>query len=157
MNLRSTVVIIYALIGAMMTPGMVGAQVTPPNEIRVIVTNLRNDHGRVGCGLFKGPDGFPRDKAKEYRGTWASITNSTAVCDFKGVPAGDYAVTVLHDENLNGKMDFNMLGIPTKGYGFSNDAKATVKPPSFEAAQVTYSGTGTLDVPIKIVYWTKSL
>lgn len=133
------------------------AQSTPPNEIRIIVTNLRNDHGRVGCGLFKGPDGFPRDKAKEYRGTWASITNSTAVCDFKGVPTGDYAVTVLHDENLNGKMDFNMLGIPTKGYGFSNDAKATVKPPSFEAAEVTYNGNGVLNVPIKIVYWTKSL
>jgi uncharacterized protein (DUF2141 family) len=146
-----------ALIGAMVSPELAEAQNAPPDEIHVIVTNLRNDHGRVGCGLFKGPEGFPREKSKEYRGMWAPISQSTAVCDFKGVPAGAYAVTVLHDENLNGKMDFNMLGIPTKGYGFSNDAKATVKPPSFEAAEVKYSGSGTLDVPIKIVYWTKSL
>jgi uncharacterized protein (DUF2141 family) len=39
----------------------------------------------------------------------------------RGIPAGTYAVTVLHDENSDGKMDFNWIGMPTKGYGFSID------------------------------------
>jgi uncharacterized protein (DUF2141 family) len=123
----------------------------------VVVTGLRNDHGRVGCGIFNGPEGFPREKRKEFRGMWVPIKGNTARCDFKDVPAGNYAATVLHDENVDGKMDFSLIGIPTKGYGFSNNAKTTLSPPSFDAARVTYDGKGTLSVPIRIVYRTKSM
>lgn len=121
--------------------------------IRVVVKGLRDNNGRVGCSLFNGPDGFPRVKAKQFRGMWAQKHNHVAICDFTGVPAGTYAVTVLDDSNMNGKMDFNFIGLPTKGYGFSNDAKATLSPPSFNAASFTYSGVGTMTVPIDIVYW----
>ncbi len=133
------------------------AQPGPTGELRVVVTHLRNDNGRIACALFNNADGFPRDKSKAYRTMQATIKGDTAVCDFKNIPAGQYAVTVLHDENLNGKMDFTRLGIPTKGYGFSRDAKATLSPPSFDAARIDFNGIGTKDVPIKIVYWTKSL
>jgi uncharacterized protein (DUF2141 family) len=37
------------------------------------------------------------------------------------LPAGEYAVQVLHDENDNGKLDTNFMGMPTEGYGFSNN------------------------------------
>lgn len=121
--------------------------------IRVVVKGLRDNNGRVGCSLFKGPDGFPRVKAKEFRGMWTQKHNQVAVCDFTGVPAGIYAATVLDDTNMNGKMDFNFIGLPTKGYGFSNDAKAMLSPPSFSAASFTYSGVGSMPVPIDIVYW----
>ena len=54
-----------------------------------------------------------------------------AVCDFTGVPPGTEAVTVLDDSNINGKIDFDFIGLPTKGYGFSNDVKATLTPSGF--------------------------
>ena len=73
---------------------------------------------------------------------------------FIGLPAGSYAVSVLHDENSDGKMDFNWIGVPTKGYGFSNDAKAVLlAPPSFHAASFDYDGRGLLAISINIVYW----
>ena len=124
------------------------------NGIRVVVKGLRNNHGRVGCSLFNGPDGFPRHKEKQFRAMWTPKHHHVAVCDFTGVPGGTYAVTVLDDTNMNGKMDFNFIGLPTKGYGFSNDAKATLSPPSFNAASFRYSGKGSLPVPINIVYRT---
>jgi uncharacterized protein (DUF2141 family) len=37
------------------------------------------------------------------------------------LPAGTYAVQVMHDENDNGKLDSKFMGIPTEGYGFSNN------------------------------------
>jgi uncharacterized protein (DUF2141 family) len=126
----------------------------PSSGIRVVVQGLRNDQGRVGCSLFKGPDGFPRDKDKQFRGMWTKKHNHVAVCDFPGVPAGTYAATVLDDTNMNGKMDFNFIGFPTKGYGFSNDAKATLSAPSFDAASFKYTGEGSLPVIINIVYRT---
>ncbi len=122
--------------------------------IRVVVKGLRNNEGRVGCALFNGPDGFPRHKTKAYRHMVAEKHDNVGVCDFTGVPAGTYAVTILDDTNMNGKMDFNLIGLPKKGYGFSNDAKATLSPPSFSAASFTYSGTGSLEVPINTVYRT---
>ena len=62
------------------------------------------------------------------------------------------AVTILHDENSDGKMDFNWISMPTKGYGFSNDARATLLPPSFDAASFGYDGEGILSISIDIVY-----
>jgi uncharacterized protein (DUF2141 family) len=48
-----------------------------------------------------------------------------------------------NDENMNGKLDTNWLGIPEEGYGFSNDVKALLDAPSFSAASFQYDG-GTL-------------
>lgn len=74
------------------------------------------------------------------------------MCEFKKIPAGTYAVTILHDENSDGKMNFNWIGMPTEGYGFSNGATATLLPPSFDAASFRFDGEGILSITIKIVY-----
>jgi uncharacterized protein (DUF2141 family) len=50
---------------------------------------------------------------------------------------GTYALAVIHDANSNGDIDLNIFGIPTEAWGFSNDAKGTLGPPSFDAAAVT--------------------
>jgi len=122
--------------------------------IHVVVKGLRDDRGRVGCSLFNGPDGFPREKAKQFRGMWVPKHDRIAVCNFVAVPAATYAVTVLDDSNMDGKMGFDFIGLPTKGYGFSNDAKATLSPPSFKAASFGYNGESWQTVTIDIVYRT---
>jgi uncharacterized protein (DUF2141 family) len=125
---------------------------TPATGIRAVVEGLHNNQGRVGCALFNSAEGFPREKTKAFRHMWTSKHDNVAVCNFTDVPAGTYAVTVLDDSNSDGKMDFNLIGLPKKGYGFSNDAKATFSPPAFSAASFNYSGKGSLPVPINIVY-----
>ena len=102
-----------------------------PSAISVEVTGFRTDNGQLGCSLFKGPDGFPRDGSKVFRHMWAPIKDGRAVCIFPGVPAADYAVTIFHDENGNKKFDSNFVGYPLEGYGFSNNVK-----PVFESARV---------------------
>jgi len=151
--MKRSLLLIAALVASLLVshgPALCAASDT---GIRVVVRGLRNNLGRVGCSLFNGPDGFPRVAAKALRSMWAQKHEQVAVCDFTGVPAGTYAVTVLDDTNQNGKMDFNFIGLPKKGYGFSNDAKATLSPPSFSAASFSYSGEGSLPVTINIVYW----
>lgn len=68
------------------------------------------------------------------------IKDTQARCDFADIPPGKYALAVIHDENMNGKLDANRLGIPTEGYGFSNDAAALLSAPSFRAASFAYDG-----------------
>jgi len=79
------------------------------------------------------------------------VRNTEARCDFEDIPPRTYALTVIHDENMNGKLDTNWLGIPTEGYGFSNDAKALLGAASFSAASFRYAG-GTLDLTISLHY-----
>lgn len=101
--------------------------------LTVRVHGLENDRGRVAVALFASAEAFP-DQKRASRGQLAKIEKGRASVRFEGVRPGVYAVAVLHDENQNDKMDFNFLGMPLEGYGFSNDASAPFGPPSFEAA-----------------------
>jgi uncharacterized protein (DUF2141 family) len=56
---------------------------------------------------------------------------------FAGLAPGRYAVKTFTDENGNGRLDTNLVGLPTERYGFSNDAVGRMGPPDFEAAAVT--------------------
>jgi uncharacterized protein (DUF2141 family) len=59
------------------------------------------------------------------------VEGETCLIRFAGLPAGKYAIRYFQDENLNGELDKNKLGIPTEGYGFSNDAYGMFGPKPF--------------------------
>jgi uncharacterized protein (DUF2141 family) len=120
--------------------------------IKVGVTGFRNYNGKLGCSLFNGPEGFPRDGSKVFRHMWAPIQNGRGECFFTGLPAGDYAVTIFHDENNNGKFDENWMGMPLEGYGFSNNVKPMLKAPSFDDCKFHYEGIGIKEIPIEMIY-----
>jgi uncharacterized protein (DUF2141 family) len=113
----------------------------PCNAIHVRVLDIRNSTGSVACALFDSPDGFPVEFLREATNVMViKVRHSQARCDFEDIPPGTYALAVIHDENVNGKLDTNALGIPTEGYGFSNDAKAWFGAPTFRAASFPYDG-----------------
>lgn len=124
----------------------------PDGTLRVEVTGLRDDKGQVGCLLFDKAKGFPNDNVAAKQAVLTKIAGGRATCTFAGVATGDVAISVLHDENLNGKMDSNLFGAPKEGYGFSNGAKAhTFSAPSFEEARFAFAGAGR-SITIPVVY-----
>jgi len=52
------------------------------------------------------------------------------------VPKGTWAVLAYQDENGNGELDRNLLGIPKENYGFSRDAASKFGPPGFDDAAI---------------------
>ncbi|GAB4160615.1 MAG: DUF2141 domain-containing protein [Winogradskyella sp.] len=70
-----------------------------------------------------------------YKGAISKITNKGCVLTFEGLPEGTYAVSIFHDENDNGKLDSNFMGIPKEDYGCSNNAKGFMGPPKWEDAK----------------------
>jgi uncharacterized protein (DUF2141 family) len=124
---------------------------TQENQIQVEIGGLRNDKGQVVCALFSSAADFPKNKQKAVSGTTAAIADRHAVCEFHGVVPGTYAVSAFHDENSNGKLDSNFLGIPREGVGASNNAKGHFGPPKFEAAAFRFDG-GRLELKITIGY-----
>jgi uncharacterized protein (DUF2141 family) len=109
--------------------------------IHVKILNIRNSTGSVACALFESPQGFPSEYLLSATNVMIiKIRKAQARCDFEDIPPGTYAMAVIHDENMNGKLDTNWIGIPTEGYGFSNNAKGLLGAPSFADASFTYDG-----------------
>jgi uncharacterized protein (DUF2141 family) len=130
---------------------LVEAQSSTESLIHVEVEGLRNDTGKVLCALFSSADGFPGKPEKALARTGSVIVGRRAVCDFPGLAAGTYAVSVFHDENSNGRLDRKVFGIPREGVGASNGAKGHFGPPRFEAAAFRFPGGG-LELRIAVQY-----
>ena len=75
-------------------------------------------------------EGAPR--AAEAR---IKVVDQKARAELKGLSYGTYAVAMYHDRNANGKMDKNAMGIPKEPYGFSNNARGIMGPPSYKKAK----------------------
>lgn len=71
---------------------------------------------------------------------------------FKDLPQGTFAVTVLHDENNNGKMDKKFFGMPKEGYGASDNPKKKMRAPNFNEAKFSLNGSEQT-IKIALIYW----
>lgn len=132
-------------------PAIVFAQSSCPG-IHVKILDIRNSAGNIACALFESPVGFPTEFMHSANNIMLiKIRDTQARCDFLDIPPGTYALAVIHDENMDGELDTNWLGVPTEGYGFSNDAKASMGAPSFDAASFSYDGR-SLDLTITLNY-----
>lgn len=139
-GMRTSVVALLAVLLISPLPA-VAESPSPCPGIHVKILNIKNNVGNIGCALFDSPDGFPTKFLHHATHIIVSkIRDTQAHCNFVGIPHGRYALAVIHDENMNGKLDTKWLGTPKEGYGFSNNAKAIFGPPSFSAAGFSYEG-----------------
>lgn len=77
-------------------------------------------------------------------------TTAAQTLRFEGLPSGDYALALIHDENGNGKLD-TMMGIPREGFGFSRNPAIRFGPPKFSEARISVT-SGAVDQNVKVKY-----
>jgi uncharacterized protein (DUF2141 family) len=120
--------------------------------LQVELTGLRNDKGHVLASLYNSPVGYPDDPSKAFRKQKILIRNRKATLTFSSIPAGTYALAILHDENDDLKMNTNWIGLPKEGYGFSNNVMGTFGPPSFKKASFRCNGSKDSKIIIRTRY-----
>lgn len=111
--------------------------------VDIIVTVSKIDQSKPGNILIMlyGQDGFPKDHAKATQIKVMKAVTESVTVGFSSVPA-EFAIKILHDEDLSGQVSKNWTGIiPAEGLGFSNGAKLSFGPPSFEVAKLTLKNT----------------
>jgi uncharacterized protein (DUF2141 family) len=118
--------------------------------LRIHATGFRSQKGMADAVIFASPDGWPEQKDKSVADDAVPISGSEATFTFK-LPPGKYAVAVLDDANENQKLDRNLLGVPTEGFGFANNPPVFLTAPSFAQAAVPLLCPVTR-VPVKIIY-----
>jgi len=94
-------------------------------KLEVEITGIRNNKGNLMLELLDSNE-------KAITQEMSPITDNKCSFTFSDLAPGQYAIRYYHDENLNGKMDTNLVGKPTEGYGFSNNVIGKMGPPAFE-------------------------
>lgn len=135
MSRKSISTLILVCLPLLFSVGHVGASDEPQRaNLTVRVIDLRNHKGDLIFGVFDRPDGFPSVKEKSV-GWQVKPAESADVVEFTiKLAPGKYAASVLHDENRNGKMDRDTVGLPVEGYGVTNNPKPRLRAASFKEA-----------------------
>jgi uncharacterized protein (DUF2141 family) len=101
--------------------------------LRVRVVDARGRQGQMIFGVFDQLKGFPSEEKHSVNWQAKRADSGETVFECR-LPPGKYAASVLHDENGNGQMDTNLLGIPKEGYGVTNNPKPKRRAARFDEA-----------------------
>lgn len=116
--------------------------------LTVVVHDVKVAKGKVAIALYNDARVFLKAKLK-LDSRWVAAHPGEVTVQFENLPAGNYAVSVMHDENENGELDSNFVGIPTEGFGFSNDAKAMFGPPSYDKCVFHHQAAERINIHLK--------
>ena len=126
----------------------IAPQAVSHSPLTLVIKNLESSTAPIIVGLYgiknKFPD--PKDQLKEYHFT---PTGKDLIAKIEDMQFGVYAMAVYQDVNSNGKIDKNVIGVPTEPYAFSNNYHPRVKAPGFDNCKFNYdsvSNTVTMNM-----------
>ena len=99
-----------------------GAASAMAADLEVRLSGVASANGHVLVALYDSEDGWD-GRARSHAAQKVAASEGAIKLRFADLVPGRYGVLVLHDENDNGKLDTNLLGIPREGYGFSNNPR----------------------------------
>jgi uncharacterized protein (DUF2141 family) len=127
---------------------LVGA--APGATLHVSIENLRNHSGLLQLCLMRNAKTFPDCVSDPTARRMTVSAASAAPVLFSDLPSGAYALSVIHDENSNARLD-TFAGIPREGFGFSRNPTIHFGPPSFADASFVM-GAGDAQQSVRMRY-----
>ena len=120
-------------------------------NVEIVITGFKNNEGQVIIKVFRGPEGFPKEDELAYKIYKVSIIEMQSQLTID-LPAGEYAIMVVHDENNNELLDTNFIGMPKEAVGVSIYTK--MGKPNYEKAKFKVEGSGkmTLDIIVDTIF-----
>ena len=121
-----------------------------PSSVLIEVSGFKNTRGTLNCRLFTKAADFPDGEGIVT--LRVPITGSNTSCSFSNVEPGTYAIAVVHDENGNGKLDKNFVGVPSEGYGVSNNKTYALSAPKWDESSFALGATESKALLVKLRY-----
>jgi uncharacterized protein (DUF2141 family) len=110
--------------------------------LRVAFSNILEKKGDLYVAVYNRSEGFLDEQYACFKQAYPIARTGTIELGFPSLPPGEYAIACYQDLNGNGRLDRNLLGIPTEPYGFSNDARPRLRAPTWEEAKVSTTKPG---------------
>jgi len=129
---RSTTVATFIAATSVGVAFLLAPSTAVAGDLTVEIQGVAAEKGNVMIALYKKEDKW---MGKSTAGTMVAAKKGAVAVAFKDLPEGEYAISLFVDENSNGKLDSNAIGIPIEPYAFSNDASGNFGPPTFEQAK----------------------
>ena len=120
------------------------------STIQLDVSAFKNNRGTLICRLFNKAANFPDGVGILTENV--AIPGPTGSCTFSDIKSGSYAVAVIHDENGNGQLDKNFVGMPTEGYGVSNNKTYALSSPKWEESTFSVGTAESKVLQVKLRY-----
>ena len=123
-----------------------------PIAISVTIKDIKTSNGQILMGIYKDDVSFDKEIAyKKVQAFKTKISNGTLVVEVKLEP-GKYGISLMDDENFNGKMDYNFIGIPKEGFGFSNYYHSGLTKPKLKSFLFEVIENKNTKVEVKMKY-----
>lgn len=136
---------------AIQTEAMTVALAAPEPKVASLtieVTGVQTDRGHILVALYTKPDTWTNPDAA-FATRKVDARKGVVSVTFGDLPAGSYAIAVMHDADDDGEMTTGLFSIPKEAYGFGNDARAPFSAPSFGESVVLVSRETKVVVNIK--------
>lgn len=101
-------------------------------KLLIQIHHAKSDQGKIRILIFSSEKGFPDQPENALKSYSITPKNKSGQLLVEDLPEGKYAVSVIHDEDENGKLNSNAVGYPSEKFGFSNNPKVYFSIPSFE-------------------------
>lgn len=137
-----------AVLTAALATSLAAAQ--QETALRVQVDRLRNEKGLVHACLTMDPAHFPDCKGDPSALRLTVPASEAGELNFRLSMQSNYALSIIHDENGNGRLD-TFAKIPREGFGFSRNPPIRFGPPKFDDVSFALSPGGNLQV-VRIRY-----
>ena len=125
---------------------------TDKSSITVEIDNIKTTTGQVIVSAYTSEKEYTDNPKYFYRFDKKNMQNGKLKCIIRDLPPGKYTFTLLDDSNKNDKMDYNLVGLPKEGYGFSNNLKPSIKgAPNYSDCLVNISNSTLLKMTMQ--YW----
>lgn len=121
----------------------------PDNSVTITIDNIKSTKGTIQIAFFNKAESFPK-VGGEYKLVEFKISDGKTKFTIKDLPDGEYAIAIHHDENSDGKMNTNMIGIPKEGYAFSKNFKPKFSAPKFSDCAIRIDSDQKMTV--KMIY-----
>jgi len=122
--------------------------ISKAGNLTVQITGIQNSSGDVKAGLFHSEESF-NGKGEKFKGITVKAENDKMTWSLRDIPFGYYAIKAFHDEDQDDDVD-KKFGIPTEGFGFSNNPSIFFDAPSYDKAKFLFN-TDSMTVEIKLI------
>lgn len=129
-----------------------GARVLPPTSDSVVVEVVGAGEvvGVVRIAVYGDAIGFNLVEQALIKNAVAVDPRGAAKWTIPRIELSPrFAIAAYHDVNDDSQLNRNVFGVPTERYGFSNDARGKLGPPTFDQAVISLPEAGAT-IPISI-------
>jgi uncharacterized protein (DUF2141 family) len=119
-------------------------------HLYISIQTFQNTNGQLVGALFNSSANYSNNII--YRSIFTPVDSVIKNIEFDSIPPGTYSFSCFHDVNSDNVLNQNIFGLPTEGYGFSNNPGLTFGPPPFSQIKFDVLPSDTLTFNVNLIY-----